>query len=317
MNLKNLFTLAVFLGTVGVFIWGCQNSQPVTPFKNVALSVSVPPTNEVKASLLGVASNELLYRVDGLGHIPIVTGTAGPFSTAASSGSIDFTVNVPAKDSLVLSVQLNDASSNQPLAVGAVGLNMVSAPVTDVVIEMGSVTRTCYTLNFPTVGDIYNPDVFIFSSDNLLGNDPGGLGDLQINYAPFSPTTPLTISGPVTGVGLPITMANVAYLGNGNFVDYDYVPPGSAFQTNSGLAKGAPISVDDIFCIDLLSIPVSVGGGHAWMQVTNTGTGAPSAVGAQFRYRVNSTAPYFGYEQTNADLSAPVSALPVSCNGAW
>src|SRR5579883_704355 len=109
MNFKSLFTFVIFLGTVGILVWGCQSSQPMTPYKNVALSVYVPPTGEVKASLLGVASNELLYRVDGPGHVAYATGTVGPFSTASSSGSIDFSANVPALDSLVLSVQLNDA----------------------------------------------------------------------------------------------------------------------------------------------------------------------------------------------------------------
>ncbi len=311
VRLNKLFTFAVFLGTVGVFIWGCQTSQPVTPYKNVALSVSVPATNEVKASLLGVASNELLYRVDGPGHSFLTSGTVGPFSTAASSGSIDFTANVPAKDNLVLSIQLNDASSNQPLAVGATGLNMFSAPVTDVVIEMGSVTRNCYTLNVPggslggAVGEIYT-----FSTDSLLTNSPV-LGDLQVNFNTGS-TAPLTISGgpvSITG-GAPFPpLPNLAYLGNGNFLDYDYIPPASAFQTTSDLAKGAPISVNDIFCLKLVSLPVNIGGGHAWIQVTNLGNGV-SIIGPSFRYRVNGTLPYFAYEQTSADIAA-------TCSTSW
>lgn len=316
MNTKNLCALLIFLGTVGVWIWGCQSNQPIKPYKNVALSVSLPQSPEVKDSLLGVASNEILYRVDGAGLRSLAKGTVGPFSTSASSGSVNFTMDIPAQDSLVLTIQLNDASTHQPLAVGATGLNMISSPVTDVVVEMGSVTRNCYTLIVPGTGGMYfSPEIYTFSTDILAGNAFGQIGDFQLNYNPgFS--TPLTIGGGPVSTGSSLPMTTVAYLGNGDFVDYDYVPSTTAFQTDSGLAKGAPISVNDIFCIELVSIPVSVGGGHAWIQVTNPGNGTLYA-GPQFRYRVNGTLPYFAYEQTNADLGAPVSGLPVSCSGSW
>lgn len=309
MTFKNLFTFGVFLATIGAFIWGCQTNQPVTPYKNVALSVYAPYTSEVSASLLGVASNELFYRVDGPGHVALVKGTAGPFSTAASGGSIDFSLNVPAEDSMVLSIQLNDASTHQPLAIGASALNMVSAPVTDVVVEMGSVTRNCYTLNVP--GGSVSPEIFTFSTDSLL-NAPA-LGDFQV-YFPIGGSTPVTIAGgPVSSSGPPLP--NVAYLGNGNFVDYDYVPSASSFQTDSSLAKGAPISMNDIFCLKLVSMPTGVGGGHAWIQVTNLGNGT-LYVGPSFRYRVNSTAPYYGYERTNADSGVPISGVTYTCSTA-
>ncbi|HEV2352600.1 MAG TPA: hypothetical protein VGR89_00015 [Puia sp.] len=306
MNFKSFFTFAVFLGTIGAFIWGCQGAKPVTPYSNVALSVYLPATNEVKASLLGVASNELLYRVDGPGHALYAQGTVGPFSTAASSGSIDFSATVPALDSLVLSVQLNDASTHQPLAIGATGLDLVTAPVTDVVVDMGSVTRNCYTLNVS--GGYSLNEIYTFSTDNLLNNSPGANGDFTTNYsAGFS--SPLTIIGSTPVAALPVTNASVAYLGNGDFVDYDFVPPVSAFKTDSSLAKGAPVSLGDIFCLQLLSMPAVVGGGHAWIQVTNLGNGT-LYVGPSFRYRVNSILPYFGYEQTAPDQGA-------TCSTSW
>ena len=314
MKTKNFFTFVVFLGTVGAFIWGCQSAQPVTPFKSVSMNVYLPATNEVKASLLGVASNELIYRVDGLGHSLLSEGTVGPFSTASSGGSVDFSLNIPAEDSMVLSVQLNDASTHQPLAVGAAALNLISSPVTDVVVEMGSVTRNCYTLNIPggSLGGIIG-EIYTFSTDNLMTNIPT-VGDFQVNYTTGS-SAPLTISGgPVSSNGPPMT--TVAYLGNGNFADYDNVPPASAFQTTSGLAKGSPVSVNDIFCVKLVSLPVSIGGGHAWLQVTNVGNGG-SNIGPRFRYRVNGTYPYYAYEQTNADLGAPVSGVTYTCGTGW
>lgn len=301
MNIRYLFTFAIFLATVGAFIWGCQGNQPVSPVRDAVMSVYVPQSAEVKSSLLGVASNELLYSVNGPGLGSSVTGTVGPFSTASNSGSFDFTVDVPQQDNLVLSLQLNDASSNQPLAIGAAGLNLLSSAVSNVVVDMGSVTRNCYTLNVPGTGNYYTTDIYTFATDNLIGNTCTG-GDFYFNYS-IGSNAPLTISsGPLTSCGAPLT--SIAYLGNGNFVDYDYVPPASAFQTDSSVAKGSPVSVNDIFCLKLLSVPAT-GGGHAWLQVT----GVPQTlvtggtVGPTFRYRVNSTLPYYGYEQTTADLT--------------
>jgi len=314
MSAKNLLTLAIFLGTIGAFFWGCQSSnRPVTPYQSVALNVAIPPTNELRASLLGAASNELLYRVDGPNHTLLTQGTVGPFSTSASSGSIDFSATVPALDSMILSVQLNDTSTHQPLAVGATGLNMISAPVTDVLLEMGSVTRNCYTLNVAGGGNFYNTDIYTFTTDNLIGNAAGVAGDFQFNYSVGS-SNPLTLTGgPASLSGPPLP--NIAYLGNGNLVDFDYLPSASAFVTTSDLAKGSPLSLGDIFCIELLSpvtvygVPVTATGGHAWLQITNLGNGT-LYVGPSFRYRVNSTLPYYGYEQTLPDQAA-------TCSTSW
>ncbi|HJT24230.1 MAG TPA: hypothetical protein VJ873_06615, partial [bacterium] len=183
------------------------------------------------------------------------------------------------------------------------------------VIDMGSVTRNCYTLNIPgsSLGGALG-EIYVFSTDNLMTNSPS-TGDFQVNYNSIPPSGPLTIfGGPVSSNGPP--MANLAYLGNGDFADFDYVPPASSFQTTSALAKGSPVSVNDIFCLKLVSLPVSIGGGHAWIQVTNVGNGG-SNIGPQFRYRINSNYPYFAYEQTPADLNAPVSAVTATCSSSW
>lgn len=316
MNTKNFLALAIFMATIGGFFWGCGSNRPASPYQSVALSVSIPTSNEVRSSLLGVASNELLYRVDGPGHIALAHGTVGPFSTSASSGSIDFSATVPALDSLVLSVQLNDASTHQPLAIGAAGLNMVSAPVTDVVVEMGSVTRNCYTLDVPGIGNYQSQDFFTFETDNLIGNSFGQMSDFQFNYG-IGSTTPLTISGGSVTIGSSLSFPNIAYLGNGNLVDFDYVPAASAFVTDSGTAKGAPIATGDVFCIGLLSpvtqigVTVALTGAHAWFQVTalaTPGVGIPGT-GPSFRYRVNSTVPYYGYERTAPDTANSCSTL--------
>src|SRR5581483_1017228 len=224
----------------------------------------------------------------------------GPFSTAANYGSEDFTVDIPAADNLVLSVQLNDASTHQPLVVGAVGMNLLSLPVSNIVVEMGSVARTCYTLNVS--GGSFGGEGYTFSTDTLYTNSPltGPTYDFNLNYSAGS-SNPVTIAD---SQGVLAPLRTVAYLGNGNLVDYDYLPSASAFQINSDLAKGSPVSIGDIFCLSLGSIP----GAHAWIQVTNLGNGI-NYVGPQFRYRVTSLLPYYGYEQTGADIANACSTM--------
>lgn len=295
MSLKYLSPALVSLAACLVLIWGCQAAKPLGPIKNVAMNVYVPQTAELKASLLGVAQNELLYRVDGPGLGASYKGTVGPFSTASNFGSVDFLLNIPS-NAAVLSLQLNDASTHQPLAIGAVGLTGLASPVSDLVVEMGSVTRNCYTLNVPG-GD--SGETYEFATDNLPASIVSGGGmDIQMNYyAGFN--YPLTIT---TAQGATGPIPDIAYLGNGDFVDYDFVPSAPQFFNNSFLAKGAPVTIGDIFCISLST------GGHAWFQVTALGNGTLYA-GPKFRYRINSISTYYGYEQTVPDIANTCSTL--------
>ncbi len=127
-KLEILFPVAYALFLVILIEWGCQGNKPLSPSRNVSLNIHIPRTNEVKASLLGAVQNEVICRVDGPGSTLLTEATVGPFSTAANYGSEDLTVVIPQADNLLLSLQLNDAASHQPLALGAVGLNLLVVP---------------------------------------------------------------------------------------------------------------------------------------------------------------------------------------------
>lgn len=291
---------AYALSVLFLVVWGCQSQQPEHPVRAASLNVQVPFAGTVNASLLGAAQNEVIYRVDAPGHVLVAENKVGPFSTTLDYGSANFTVDIPAQDNLLLSLQLNDASTHVPLAVGAVPLNLLSSPVSNIVVNLGSVSRNCYTLQVPTFA--FQTYTYGFSSDNLFTNQVTGTGwDFYENYV-FLGSAPLTFTD-ATGVGVPLP--TIAYLGNGNLVDFDYLPLTAAYKTTSALAKGAPVSAGDIFSLKLGSIT----NGYAWMQVVTPGNGAVS-IAPKFRFRVNSTKPYFAYEQTSPDSTA-------SCNSGW
>lgn len=283
-----------FLLTALVFSLGlgaCNSTRPTNPARVVSMNVAIPATSELHSSLLTASSNELLYRVDGPG-MTTIKGTLGPFASPAASGSIDFTLAIPSGPNRVLSLQLNDASTHQPLALGAADIDFTSTvPVSELVVDMGSVTRTCYyTYNTSFSGN------YGFAGD-AIGSTTSAVMDISYN-------TPAGISVPASIFSAnPTPIPNIAYMGNGNFVDYDYVPPDANFTTTSAVAKlSGPISIGDIFCIKLQSIP----NGHAWVQITNPGNGS-FYIGPFFRYRVNSSSPYYAYERTQADINGTCS----------
>jgi len=304
MRFEKITTITCFFFAYSFLLWGCEGNRPMGPSKVVSLNVSIPPTSEIKASLIGAATNEILYRVEGAG-VSNVSGTIGPFSTLASSGSVNFSMDVPSGGPRVVSVQLNDGSTHQPLAIGAVGIDLSgSSPVSEIVVEMGSVTRNCYYTSGNSFAYGYT---YGFKNDNAyFGQTNGPAYDVNFNYV-YNPTHP----APTNGSGYYYFMADasantfnasIAYLGNGSFVNYDFVPPDSQFSNSSMVAKaafGAPVSdlqIGDIYCVKLNT----VAGGHAWLQFTNQNTfpNAPS-----FVFRLNSNKPFYGYERTVADFN--------------
>jgi hypothetical protein len=316
MRFQRFVPFAYVLGICFCFFWGCQGNKPLSPSRPISLSVFIPPTQELKSSLLGSSSNELLYRVDGPGMAP-VTGTVGPLSITSSYGSIDFSVGFPGGIGRVLSLQLNDASTHQPLAIGAYGVVVGSSAVTDVVVEMGSVTRNCYFTNpggtFANYAGLYS---YSFNTDTApFGGAVPGPG-LDISF-PIDPNDNIYMADGqasvtnIVGVG-PVTTAlnvnSIAYLGKGNLVDHDLVPPDFQFFSDSRLAKGSAVTTtleqDDIYCVKTGSIP----GGHAWVQIVSPGTYGGNA--PSFRFRTNGTFPYYAYDPTSADAG-------VSCISSW
>jgi sugar lactone lactonase YvrE len=136
---------------------------------------------------------------------------------------------------------------------------------------------------------------------------------------------------------------DIAYLGNGNLVNYDKVPPDSSFYVDSNDAKESAIGgsvtitgllaktkrastrakftassayslqTGDIFCLKLTSVPNA----HAWIQITDPGLAGTK--GPSFVYRINRTEPYYAYDPVNESLhcignASQISPIPTATN---
>src|SRR5580693_7384561 len=166
MSLKKIFGFILFLAAAaGVGVVGCNKSaqSPVAPLRAVGLSISVPITSEIKSNLLGSSSNNLLYKFTAPGLTP-VTGSFGPFNASGNSGSVEFFATLPSGAPWLMAVELDDAPSRQPLAIGAAQLPDGTA-TGSVSLDMGSVARNCYRID--TWQDP-NGSSFSFMNENLL-----------------------------------------------------------------------------------------------------------------------------------------------------
>lgn len=274
----------LFLGiglTISTIV-GCNGKapSPVAPSRIISLNVSLPRTQELQASLLGSTSDTLLYTATSASGS--VTGSAGPFSDQAGAGAIDLSLNLPSSGTWLLALELLEASDQKPLALGAAQFDTgtITGPIT---IEMGSVSRNCYqTDTWMDPGG----SSFSFETDNLSA---GVSSSLDIYFAPTAGAFQIQALG----------SDKIQYMGNGPLVNYAAAPTtetatlSSASKTAAG-ASNANLQTGDVYCV-LLS-----GGGHAWMQINSPGS---SIIGPSFRYRVNTTLPYYAYERTTADLS--------------
>ena len=319
MTNKIFFHSRLPLGlTLALVLGGCSKS-PMAPVRVTSLNLSIPMTSELRAEFLGNTANSLFYRFSGDGGVALTGGTTGPFSAPASTGSIDLALNVP-PDARLLSLQLNSYQqvitagppiiTQVPLAVGAMGLDAAGGGDFNATVELGSVARNCYTVSEaqpPTGGPspYSTGSAYGFANDNLVGtNTAGAAYDIGFdcpNYAFYMLEAQDNYPN--------ATKKAIAYLGNGNLVDFDGVPPDSRFYPFSYQAKsalGAPVSTleaGDVYCVKLGTMP-----GHAWVQITDPGN--MGTTGPSFCFRVNSTLPYYAYDETAADSGN-------SCNTGW
>ncbi len=291
-----LFGLGLALAGLAV-LWGCQGklspTAPVVPLKGANVVVSIPLTNQIKASLLGLPSNEVLYSVTGAGMTQI-TGSTGPIATSSLSvsGELDIDIPVPEGNARLMSFELVNPANQQALALGAALSDINAGGVSDIAVTLGSVTRTCYTVDASSFGTTIS--YFTFQQDTLLTTAGGS--DLAI--------------GP-SGAGFALTAQgsnSVAYLGNGPIVNFDSVP--STFSTTSSASKQAAgvspntLQAGDVY---IVSLGASGANGYAWLQILSPnqpfGLIPPGPIGPLFFYRWN-TAPYFAYDSTTADNTA-------------
>jgi hypothetical protein len=299
------------LGSMLIVV-GCSKS-PVAPVRSVALNLSISNFGDVHSNLLGAANNEIYYHVQGDGA-PDSFEVFGPFSAPASTGTVDFTVQMPGGvGHKILNLQLNDAANHQPLAVGAVDVDPSAGAVSDLVVELGSVTRNCYFVDEsrrpPTGGGspYSNGSSYGFQNDDLIQTNTAGPNyDIGFNC----PATVFYMLEAQDSFASPSINA-IAYMGNGQLVDFDGVPADSDFfplSTQAKKAKGAPVSylqTNDVYCVKLGTMT-----GHAWVQITDPGQ--MTITGPSFRFRVNKTLPYYSYDETIADANAPSG-----CSTSW
>ena len=304
----------VFFGlalSILAFHWGCQSgvspTSPMVPSKAYNFSVSIPVTKSLKASLLGVYTNEVWYRVTGPDMAP-VTGTSGPIATSSlgSSGSLDFNMTIPQGSQRLMSFQINDAATHQALALGAVVTDVTAGGVSDIGVTMGSLVSNCYSVDtsslWATVGGAY----YTFQTDTLSTVSAGSdLGVVTVGGGQFGLTAQGTNS--------------IAYLGNGPLINFDTVPPPAAFTSSSVLAKTlAGVSPSYLQSNDVYCISLGAGGanGSVWLQVVNPnqpfGLIPPGPTGPKFSYRLNKTLSFFSFDQTSADQLSSCPAPPAT-----
>ena len=291
--------LACLLSAVVLLYVGCAKGKPLAPTSQVLgpihLSIALGGAD---VSALALASQaQVLYRIAGVDLPSPLAGTLTPGAPVTSaSGDLQYltTLDVPGGGPRLISFQLNDATTQAPIAVGAVDLDLTrTIPAGGLVVDLGSVSRNCTVFNTNSYyGGAYDfaTDAFSTYPVSVIGNDMG-----------------VTWTGSQyvlqEGNNLVPTQNLIAYLGNGPMVDFPEAPPSASFLTTSTLAKGAPVQVNDVFCVKLSSMP-----GYAWVQVIDPGNAVLYAY-PKFRFRVNSTLPYYAYDRTAADTGNTCSTL--------
>jgi hypothetical protein len=277
-----------------------------------------------------------------------VTGVTEQESSPGA-GTDTFTIsNVPIGPGEVLSIQLNDgandSTSGEPLAIGAESLNLSGSNNT-VDVQMGSVSRSCYQVgmslascsqdydeefNFETYG--YDDDEMEFVS-NTLGsyyyNYDNGINDVAfLDYGEYQQDGDCSGTYDLTDAWTG-NNSTIAYLGNGNLVNYDYVPgvngPGQ-FYPAASVAKqaayaGTVITAGDVYCVKLQG-GTTTSPEYAWLQIVDDGqtalpwfnNGGGSLGYPSFIYRVNTSVPYYRYEQTKADVDVSTGGAAGFCS---
>jgi len=284
VRLNNFTKAFLLLMAPMAFFWGCSKSNlPVSLASNSSASITVP-LKDSHGKDLASTQVSVLYYIGGSGAP--VTGNAGTAS-ASTGNSFSFDVKLPTGNTYsYVAVQINDSGNNM-IAAGATTMAGGTVPVT-----LGPVNKPVYQV---TLG---------------AGSAFGFESDIQPAVGLNTPTTvaglDVVCNTDSTGFELDDpALANdtVAYLGNGNFVNYLQIP--TTFAESSSTSKSqfatgpSSMAPGDVYCVKLS------GGGHAWLQVVSV-----SAAGPAFVYRVNTTLPYCGYEQTTADLASSLNPTP-------
>ena len=313
---RNLIVIGIVAMVPLALFWGCnKGTQPVSPAGVSGLTIRIP--SGVAAKFTGAAQNTILYDISGTGAP--VTGSCGPISAAAIANGFSFNLNLSGTLSSysLISVQINDASSGNPLALGVAPFTTSSSGV---LVELGPLNKICYDVTDFTVNDGYS-----FQNNTFLTTDSSGVTAMDIACVLNTNGTAYDFEDPNVITNSAVAVNCIAYMGNGNLVNFAEIPPTASFKTQASNSKSSVLgttsaiitpALNDVFCVKLKS------GGYAWLQITNPGTvsgtvlpsiraniGVGLSVGPSFVFRLNTTVPYFAYQQSTADLSGACASL--------
>ncbi len=297
MKFKNLF-IVTFIALIPVALfWGCGSStQPISPSNLTTMTIQIPPVG-AHSEFIPAAQNMILYNVSS--GSASATGSYGPLTASGVTGQINFSIKLPANISTysLISLEIVDNVTQTALAVGAASLSNNSS----MSVTLGPLNKTSYQATLATgYGFGFESAGFPVS----IGlNTPTTVAGVDVVSNPASDNSGYVLENPS------FTGSTVAYMGNGNFVNFLRAP--TNFSIASGVSKKAvlgggtnPVAVGDVYCIKMKA------GGYAWLQITNAGS-IGLAIPPSFSFRVNTTLNYCGYEQTTADVAASgVSGTP-------
>jgi hypothetical protein len=300
--MKRRLLTAVLLAGVGAILAGCEAARPVAPALVATTDLEIPINESIGAALLSSESTEILYAVRDKGGLK-KKGKIGPFKGEANpTGSLNLSFQVAVGPEAVLSLQVNDADTREPLALGATYLSLfggggrvspngITANAVQyggrksVFMDLGSLVGSCSSFPY-----IYSGNYISFSTGQYyyyaLGQD-----DVYLNsYYDANEWKGEFLEA------FPAGADHIAYLGNGDMVDFAFVPADFGFHSDSRDAKQAAgadpyLAEGDVYCVKLNYIS-----GHAWVQVGDIDDN--DGIRTTLRYRANTSLPFYAWEQT-------------------
>jgi len=268
--------LAVYGGVfiLGLTLTSCNQLPPTARSVNgsgLSLSVPVPEGVSAKFTLL---TPVLQYRVAS--GAEVFNGSVSLSQIQSIAGPLN--INLPHDGPWLVSAEwlVNGIPADIGADVATVTGNTAFS------LNLGTLNTACYAVSIANPGSNAGvPDTFNFDNDLVAysGITLVPPADVQclLGTDPLYPSVYLQ--------HYPVPVPVIAYLGNGNWVDFTDIPPGTVFYNDSLTAKRAALgstavmAVDDVYAIKLSALTT------AWIQVdqaVNTG-----ATYVHFLFRLN------------------------------
>jgi hypothetical protein len=269
--------IAVAFSLLIVGVWGLsgcsKGASPVAPRTgNIQLSFPVAAIKaQVKSqNIVGSYSDSVIVKyhivpqaggeaIDGSKTV-ILSNNDNPVLAAALPGVGKYLVSVEVfnlngaailyKGSAKLSGQALTASTTDgtPILIGAEMIDVKES--TSMSLRLGRLDTNCYQ-------GYMNRCVTLTSGNGYSFDRSTGIADDQADCDIAVDTT-----GALVNNAAP-TQPFIAYLGNGDMLYFTQLPADGRWYTSSAAAKGAPVSVGDVFVVKALTKTDA----YAWMQV--------------------------------------------------